>query len=227
MKKNFFYRQRLRAVAAGMLALVCAGTLLDAVLRTRSQHDNLENYGESLFPITEPTGPYPYTQLNISMAPSGTKDEVEAAYLYDFAKFIRWPKAAAGQPISLCVLKDEPLASALQRIVAGEVVDGRNLRAKSLNDVSQGEDCNILFLGASEDLHVQEDLAVLHHAPVVTVSNDADFLQQGGIIQFAMIGGAVRFSVNLDAARRAGVTLSSQLLKVALSVKGNAQAMTQ
>ena len=74
---------------------------------------------------------------------------------------------------------------------------------------------------------MREDLAVLHHAPVVTVSNDVDFLQQGGMIQFAMIGGAVRFSVNLDAARRAGVTLSSQLLKVALSVKGNAQAMTQ
>jgi hypothetical protein len=160
------------------------------------------------------------------LTPSATEAEVEAVYLYNFAKFIRWPQAAASQSISLCVVKDEPLASALQRIVAGEVVDGRNLRAKSLSDVSEGTDCNILLLGPPEDLHVREDLAVLHHAPVVTVSNDVGFLQQGGMIQFAMIGGAVRFSVNLDAARRAGVTLSSQLLKVALTVKGSAQAGT-
>jgi hypothetical protein len=160
------------------------------------------------------------------LTPSATEDEVEAVYLYNFAKFIRWPQGAAGQTISLCVLNDEPVASALQRVVAGERVDGRNLRAKSLSDVSEGTDCNILFLGPPEDLHMREDLAVLHHAPVVTVSNDVDFLQQGGIIQFAMIGGAVRFSVNLDAARRAGVTLSSQLLKVALTVKGSAQAGT-
>lgn len=161
------------------------------------------------------------------LTPSATEDEVEAVYLYNFAKFIRWPQGAASQTISLCVLNDEPVASALQRVVAGEMVDGRNLRTKSLSDVSEGTDCNILFMGPPEDLHMREDLAVLHHAPVVTVSNDVDFLQQGGIIQFAMIGGAVRFSVNLDAARRAGVTLSSQLLKVALTVKGNAQAMTQ
>lgn len=161
------------------------------------------------------------------LTPSATEDEVEAVYLYNFAKFIRWPQGAASQTISLCVLNDEPVASALQRVVAGEMVDGRNLRVKSLSDVSEGTDCNILFMGPPEDLHMREDLAVLHHAPVVTVSNDADFLQQGGIIQFAMISGAVRFSVNLDAARRAGVTLSSQLLKVALTVKGNAQAMTQ
>lgn len=161
------------------------------------------------------------------LTPSATEDEVEAVYLYNFAKFIRWPQGAASQTISLCVLNDEPVASALQRVVAGEMVDGRNLRVKSLSDVSEGTDCNILFMGPPEDLHMREDLAVLHHAPVVTVSNDVDFLQQGGIIQFAMIGGAVRFSVNLDAARRAGVTLSSQLLKVALTVKGNAQAMTQ
>lgn len=161
------------------------------------------------------------------LTPSATEDEVEAVYLYNFAKFIRWPQGAASQTISLCVLNDEPVASALQRVVAGEMVDGRNLRAKSLSDVSEGTDCNILFMGPPEDLHMREDLAVLHHAPVVTVSNDVDFLQQGGIIQFAMISGAVRFSVNLDAARRAGVTLSSQLLKVALTVKGNAQATTQ
>ena len=160
------------------------------------------------------------------LTPSATEDEVEAVYLYNFAKFIRWPQGAASQTISLCVLNDEPVASALQRVVAGEMVDGRNLRVKSLSDVSEGTDCNILFMGPPEDLHMREDLAVLHHAPVVTVSNDADFLQQGGIIQFAMIGGAVRFSVNLDAARRAGVTLSSQLLKVALTVKGSAPAGT-
>ena len=160
------------------------------------------------------------------MPPSATEDEVEAAYLYNFAKFIHWPQASAHRSIALCVLDDDRLESALERIVAGEVVDGRPLQSRSLSTIRQATDCDILFLGPSADARVNESLALLKDSPVVTVSNAADFLRDGGMIRFAMVGGAVRFSVNLEAANQAHVRISSQLLKVALAVVGRPQGDT-
>jgi hypothetical protein len=47
------------------------------------------------------------------------------------------------------------------------------------------------------------------------------FTQHGGMIQFVTEANRVRFEVNLTSAERTGLTLSSQLLKVAIGVKRN------
>jgi hypothetical protein len=49
------------------------------------------------------------------------------------------------------------------------------------------------------------------------------FSQQGGMIQFVVEANKVRFEVNLTSAERAGLTLSSELLKVATTVTRNSQ----
>ncbi|MGH9515816.1 MAG: YfiR family protein [Terriglobales bacterium] len=43
----------------------------------------------------------------------------------------------------------------------------------------------------------------------------------GGMIQFVAEGKKIRFEVNLTAAQRAGLTMSSDLLKVATAVRKN------
>jgi hypothetical protein len=53
---------------------------------------------------------------------------------------------------------------------------------------------------------------------VLTVGETDAFLERGGVIAFAMEGGKLRFSINAAAADRAGLKLSSQLLKLAVRV---------
>jgi hypothetical protein len=53
----------------------------------------------------------------------------------------------------------------------------------------------------------------------LTVSDIPSFTNSGGMIGFELIDNRVRFDVNLAAAEKAGLTLSSQLLKVATDVK--------
>jgi hypothetical protein len=45
------------------------------------------------------------------------------------------------------------------------------------------------------------------------------FTSNGGMIQFVLKENKVRFEVNLTAAEKAGLTLSSQLLKVATDIR--------
>jgi hypothetical protein len=55
----------------------------------------------------------------------------------------------------------------------------------------------------------------------LTVSDIPQFSQRGGMIQFVLEGNRIRFEVNLTATRRAGLSLSSELLKVATAVRRN------
>ena len=62
-------------------------------------------------------------------------------------------------------------------------------------------------------------LAALGTAPVLTVSDIPDFVKRGGMVQFVLDGNHVRFEINIAAAQRAGLTLSSELLKIARAVR--------
>jgi hypothetical protein len=81
-----------------------------------------------------------------------------------------------------------------------------------------------VFLGVSEDAHLKKDLDAFEKKPILTVSNIPRFLERGGMIQFLVQDRRVRFAVNLPAAERTGLALSSELLKVAVYVSKVAAA---
>jgi hypothetical protein len=56
--------------------------------------------------------------------------------------------------------------------------------------------------------------------PILTVGEDEPFARNGGIIHFVLKNGNVRLEIDLAAAKKAGLTISSRLLAVADVVKG-------
>jgi YfiR/HmsC-like len=149
-----------------------------------------------------------------------SRDEVEAAYLYNFGKFVRWPAGEARGPLVICVAAQESFAHAIGALVTGEQIDQRPLQVKALNVPGGVAGCSILFIGPMEAGRVDAFLAAAAGKPILTVGEMPDFLVRGGTIQFVMMEDHVRFSVNLNAANRGGLSLSSELLKVAVSVTG-------
>ena len=147
-------------------------------------------------------------------------DEVEAAYLYNFGKFVRWPGNAGQGPVLICVAGPDPLAQTVRKLVLGEQIDGRPLQVRVLDGTEEASSCSILFVGALERQHEDEYLAATAGKPVLTVGDAPDFLARGGILELLLVGDHVRFSVNLNAANRNGLSLSSELLKVAIRVTG-------
>lgn len=149
-----------------------------------------------------------------------SRDEVEAAYLFNFGRFVRWPAEAARGPLVICVAAQESFAHALSGLIAGEQIDQRPLRVKPLETPSGMQGCSILFIGSTEPARIGAFLAAAAGKPILTVGDGPDFLVQGGAIQFLLIEDHVRFAVNMSAAGRSRLGLSSELLKVAVSVSG-------
>lgn len=153
-----------------------------------------------------------------------TEYQVKAAYLYNFGKFIEWPSAtSAGDLFSVCVLGEDPFGATLDRTVAGENINGKKAVVRRFAKLQDAARCHILFISSTEDSQLGAILAALDGTSVLTVSDIPQFTQRGGMIQFVMEANKVRFEVNLTTVERDGLTMSSQLLKVAVNVRRTRQ----
>lgn len=147
-----------------------------------------------------------------------TEAQVKAAFLFNFGKYVTWPNAP-GDQFYICVLGQDSLGSALDGIVAGERMGARPVAVRRIRATQQASGCQVLFITASEESRLDATLASLAGNPALTVSDMHRFTERGGMIQFVQEGNRIRFTVNLKAAQKAGLTVSSELLKVAKSVQ--------
>jgi hypothetical protein len=154
--------------------------------------------------------------------PRPTDYQVKATYLYNFGRFIEWPRkvaAAQGGSFTVCVLGQDPFGPSLDATLGGETIGGKTVVAKRISSADESGDCQILYLSLTDDSRLNKIIADLDKKAVLTVSDMSQFVKRGGMIQFVLEGKKVRFEVNLTATQHAGLTLSSELLKVATAVK--------
>src|SRR5882762_3365670 len=156
-----------------------------------------------------------------AQAPKITEYQVKAAYLANFGRFVEWPGSAAvakSESFNICVLGRDPFGADLDAALAGETIGGAHMLAKRISRPQDAVDCRILFISSSEVSQWKEILAALRTLSVLTVSDMPQFTRRGGIIQFLLDGNRVRFDINLAATERVGLNLSSELLKLAVTV---------
>lgn len=150
---------------------------------------------------------------------------IKAGFIYNFAKLVEWPTSAFAQPdspIVIGILGNDPFGTTLDRIVADKKVDGRGFavrRVKWSKDFKDVKDCNILFVSLSEKEHMDSVVEAMKGLPILTIGDVPGFAKRGGIINFTLEDNKVRFEVNVEAAKRADLTISSRLLTLAKIVQ--------
>jgi hypothetical protein len=154
---------------------------------------------------------------NAPAADANLATEIRAAYLKSFADFVTWPPPAGGESgeIVFCVFGDDPIAPALERMLAGRIVAGRACRVRRLGASDTARACRVLYAGAGASREAAAALPGLRTAPVLTVGDFPGFVTVGGIIELRVEDRKLRFDINLKAAEKAGLKLSSKLLGMA------------
>lgn len=144
--------------------------------------------------------------------------QVKAVFLFHFAQFVEWPESAfasSSSPIVLGVLGDNPFGGFLEETVRGERVRGRPLSIQKFKDVDDIRTCHVLFVSGTESPRIHRALASLENRSVLTVGDAGDFSKQGGMIRFAVEQDKTKLFINVEAAKAAGLTISSKLLRAA------------
>jgi hypothetical protein len=160
-----------------------------------------------------------------AQSPASIEDDVKAAYLFNFTKFVEWPPNAfsgTSDPLNVCVAGDAAVAAAVERAITGERVEGRPLKYVA-PPPADAAGCHILYFGrgAADPSRL---IAASGNRPILAVGDSPRFLQQGGAIAFVVEERRVRFDIDPAAATRAGLRVSSKLLRVARHiVEGDAR----
>jgi hypothetical protein len=160
--------------------------------------------------------------LHVIYAASFSEYQVKAAFLYNFAKFVDWPSTAfrAGQnSLVICVVGEDPFGAALDEPIKGQSIGGRNLVVRRLKQIPRDEACHLAFISRSERDKLGQLLGAIKSSPFLTVGDDGNFIDQGGMINLVVEERKIRFEINLEAVDRAGLKISPELLRLAKSVR--------
>lgn len=157
---------------------------------------------------------------------SATAPTLKAAFVYNFAKFTTWPSdaLAPGQRLALCVLGDPAVADALEQTIKGRSADGHELTAQIVKPDGPIRSCHVLYAAGLDAKRSAELLDALRGAAVLTVGDTELFGESGGVAQLILENERMRFAINVAAADRARLRLSSKLLSLATIVKDRTNA---
>ena len=155
-------------------------------------------------------------------APAPSEYQIKAVFLLNFLKYVEWPAAAhstTNSPFKIVHAGEDRFAPDFAAFAKSKTVDHRAVVLKRSAASDDWQRCHILFVGASERRNARNILSTVKGRPVLTVSESDNFIAEGGMINFVMKDNKVRLHINLAAAEKAGLKISSRLLGIADVVK--------
>jgi hypothetical protein len=157
-------------------------------------------------------------------AEAPSEDQLKAIFVYNFSHFVTWPPAAGpvDGPFVIGVLGTDEISASLEAAVRGESVDHHPLVIRRVRRADDIGGCQILYIDRTQAAQLPQILAALDHRSTLTVSDVQDAADHGVMIQFVTESAHIRLRINVDSARTAGLTISSNLLRPSQIVAGQA-----
>jgi hypothetical protein len=143
-----------------------------------------------------------------------TLGSLKAAYVYNIAKFTRWPDSAfttEDNQFKLCLYGDDDTISQL-KLLTNRNLNNRTILVKAITTESAINDCQLLYISATENRRYRYLLSLINKKTTLTISNDSRFLRLGGLINLTELGQRLQFEVNMEQLENSKLTLSSKLL---------------
>jgi hypothetical protein len=159
----------------------------------------------------------------VATADAPAEPQVKAAFLYNFVKFVEWADdGALNGPVTVCVAGSAAVAASLKG-AAQHRADARAIAVQQVTSDSPLTTCQLVYIADSDEQRARHWLASLNGSTAFTVSDCERFARLGGVANFFVQDGRLRFAINLDAARRASLRISSRMLALAQIVEDEPQ----
>lgn len=150
------------------------------------------------------------------------ENQVKAVFLYNFTQFIEWPQNSFDtneSPFIIGVLGKNTFDTYLSEVSEGETVAGRSIVIKHYTNITpEIGKCQILFIQKSFS-EIKQVTQLTQGKPILTVSDNENFMKQSGMVRFYVESGKIRFEINKEASTESGLIISSKLLRLATLYK--------
>lgn len=144
----------------------------------------------------------------------GQEYEVKAGFVYNFINYVTWPEgvfSADSDTLTLCLISKNPASDVLYRL-NGKSIKGKKIEVIAYEGVSSVTQSHILFFAIQDETVIQKILHLGNGLGILSIGEVDGFVRLGGVINFFVESDRLRFKINIDAAKREGLKMSSQLL---------------
>jgi len=152
---------------------------------------------------------------------SSEETQLKAVFVLNFAKLTEWPvdSPADNSSFAIAILGKVPSTAFIQTLQS-QSVHGAKVVIRHVETVADAKGARIVYISGSERQRLTGILRDLSQQNILTVSDISGFCEAGGMIGLVPVQKRLSFEVNLAAVRKARLSVSSQLLKLARSIYG-------
>ncbi len=147
----------------------------------------------------------------------GSEYQTKASQIYSFTKFVDWPPKkfpSSDSPFIIGVFGSDEITDFLREAFQSRRIKDRTVEIRHLSNKAELSPCHLVFVSRSERERLGPLLSEMRHENILSVGESENFLKSGGVINFLSVEGATRFQINLDAAGRERLKVSSKLLPI-------------
>jgi len=147
----------------------------------------------------------------------GDEAVAKAKLVAALIRFVQWPSAtfeSEASPVRLCIHSQSQSVERAFRSYDNTVVGRRPLQL-SVNPSREARGCHAVYLDASTPVRREHQVG----DATFTIGAADGFLADGGMVEIVHVENAIRFDVNLEAVRDAGLSINPGVLKLARRVK--------
>ena len=147
------------------------------------------------------------------------EDDLKAAFIYNFTKFVQWPDFDSIETFHITVLGNSGIIDPLKKLEGTKQVNKKNIIVSFITDISEIDKTQILFISEPETQEIDSITKRLENRNVLMVSDTKGMASKGTAINFVLIEGKLKFELNTSVCEEAELKVSSQLQKLAILVK--------
>jgi hypothetical protein len=160
--------------------------------------------------------------LQANTRPSAATQSLEeqsvlAALALNIVRFTNWPSEAEKEMkevINFCVIGDNVVQQSFTSI-DDKTVGDKTLRVLNLSRLRNFDQCHVLYISDLKQNVLLQLLVEIKKRPVLTIGEDDNFAEYGGMIGLRNDNGKINLYINLPVAKEANLNISARLLKLA------------
>lgn len=152
-----------------------------------------------------------------SYSQSVEKQAVLAALTHNVARFASWPENVfdSEAPVfNLCVIGNNVVQESFAKM-NNKIVSGKTLHILNRSRLRNLSNCQLLYISGLKHNILVHVLLELKGLPVLTVGENMQFLEAGGMVSLEKINGKIQLNINLPIIKQSVLELSSRILKLA------------
>ncbi|MFH2107208.1 MAG: YfiR family protein [Chrysiogenia bacterium] len=143
---------------------------------------------------------------------------LKSVNLFKICQFTIWPQEKAeNSPFYIFVLGRNPQGQRIS-VPADKKINGRRVEIKDIKEVGEVGAGEVLFICSSEESKIDSILASIKSRQILTAADTKGFAEKGVMINFYIELETVKFEINRQAIRHAGLKLYPQIYSLGKNV---------